>query len=203
MEILETHFFTIDLLVGFSLPVYIHLRHRSGSDGAGVIRLFWLGVAIGLTWEIPIFLSAVFAANPVVGFLREPPLHPFVFMVAHAFWDGGLFLAGLALVRALCRHPVLTSFRWPELAVLILWGQASELAVEIVSVLNQGWVYDGGQAWNPVLFQVAGHPITAVPQLIWLAAPVAYYFCALSLVRHAPTARHPLDPRSSTGVDVS
>jgi hypothetical protein len=27
-------------------------------------------------------------------------------MVAHAFWDGGLFLAGLALVEALCAHPV-------------------------------------------------------------------------------------------------
>jgi len=184
--ILETHFFTIDLLVGFSLPAYLHLRNRSRSDAGRIIQLFWLGVAIGLTWEIPIFLSAIFATDPIVGFLREPPLHPIVFMVAHAFWDGGLFLLGLTLVQALCARPVLAGFRWPEIAVLILWGQVSELAVEVISVLNQGWFYHGGHAWNPVLFHVAGHPITLVPQLIWLAAPVVYYLSALRLTRHAP-----------------
>jgi hypothetical protein len=174
--------------VGFSLPAYVHLRHRSRSCTAGVTRLFWLGVAIGLTWEIPIFLSAVLATDPIAGFLREPPLHPIVFMVAHAFWDGGLFLLGLALVRALCAHPVLASFRWPEVAVFILWGQISALAVEVVSVLNQGWFYHDGHAWNPVLFHVAEHPITLVPQLIWLVAPVVYYACALRLTRHVPAA---------------
>lgn len=109
-------------------------------------------------------------------------------LVAHAFWDGGLFLLGLALVRALCAHPVLASFRWPEIALFVVWGQASALAVEVGSVLNQGWVYDAGRASNPVLFRVAGHPITLLPQLIWLAAPVAYYLCASRLVRRAPAA---------------
>jgi hypothetical protein len=189
---LEAHFYAIDLFVGFSLPVYLHLRHRSRPDGAGILRLFWLGVVIGLTWEVPIFLSAIFAQDPIVGFLREPPLHPIVFMVAHSFWDGGLFLVGLGLVQALCSPPVLAGFRWQELAVLIVWGQASELAVELVSVLNQAWVYSGEHAWNPVLFEVAGHPITLVPQLIWLVAPVAYYLCALRMARQrGPAADAP------------
>jgi hypothetical protein len=184
-------FFVIDLLVGLSLPAYIHLHNRSRADRVAVIRLFWLGVAVGLTWEVPIFLSAVFASNPIVEFVREPPLHPLCFMVAHAFWDGGLFLAGLALVQALCAQPVLARFRWQELAVLVVWGQSSELAVEVVSVLNQGWVYSSAHAWNPVLFHVAGNPMTLLPQLIWLAAPVVYYPCALRLVRHPgrPTSR--------------
>jgi len=194
MGILEAHFFTLDLIVGFALPAFVHLSNRSRPDGRWVIRLFWLGVAIGLTWEIPIFLSALLATDPVVGFLREPPFHPIVFMVAHAFWDGGLFLAGLALVRALCAHPVLGAFRWQELAVLVLWGQLSEFAVEVVSVLNQGWVYSGEHAWNPVLFHVSGHPITIVPQLIWLAAPAAYYFCVLRLGRHARAAQRGAEP---------
>lgn len=182
-EILEAHFYTVDLLIGFALPLYVHLRHHSLPDGAVVVRLFWLGVAIGLTWEIPIFLSAILATNPVVGFLREPPLHPLVFMVGHAFWDGGLFLAGLALIRAACPHPVLVAFRWRELAVLVLWGQFSALAVEVVSVRNGGWVYNELHAWNPVLFRVSLHPITLIPQLVWLAAPVAYYLGALRLTR--------------------
>ena len=171
--------------MGFSLPVYIHLGHRSRPDRAVVIRLFWLGVGIGLTWEVPIFVSALVATDPIVGFLREPPLHPILFLVAHCFWDGGLFLAGLALVGALCAKPALRGFRWQELAVLVLWGQASELAVEVASVLNQGWVYSGAHAWNPVLFHAAGQPITLIPQLIWLAAPIAYYPCALRIIRQA------------------
>ncbi len=174
--------------MGFALPFLVHFRNRARPDHAGVVRLFWLGVAIGLSWEIPIFLSAIFAANPIVGFIREPPLHPIVFMVAHAFWDGGLFLAGLAFVQVLCSAPLLAAFRWQELVVLVVWGQVSELAVEVVSVLNQGWVYSGANSWNPVLFSVAGHPITLIPQLIWLAAPIAYYLCALRLAKHAPNA---------------
>jgi hypothetical protein len=180
-------FYGFDLAVGLSLPVYIHLRNRSREDGAGLIRLFWLGVAIGLTWEVPIFLSAVFASHPIVGFIHEPPLHPIVFMVAHAFWDGGIFLVGVALVAALCAKPLFARFRWQELAVLIVWGQASELAVESISVLNQAWVYSGEHPWNPVLFHLKGHPLTLVPQLIWLAAPVAYYLCVLGLSRRAST----------------
>jgi hypothetical protein len=150
-----------------------------------VVRLFWLGVGVGLAWEIPLFLSAIWASDPIVGFLREPPLHPAVFMIAHAFWDGGLFLVGLGLVRALCARPVLVGFRWRELAVLTAWGQGSALAVEVVSVLNRGWFYPAGHAWNPVLFRLEGHPVTVLPQLIWLAAPLAYYVLALRLVRRA------------------
>ena len=131
-----------------------------------VLRLFWLGVAIGLTWEVPLFLSAMLSSEPVVGFIREPPLHPSVFMIVHAFWDGGLFLIGLSLVRALCGDPILASFRWREVAVFVLWGQVSALAVEALSVLNDGWLYPEGHAWNPVLFRARGHGVTLLPQLI-------------------------------------
>jgi hypothetical protein len=182
---MQSYFYAIDLIVGFSLPVYIHVSNRSRADGAGIIRLFWLGVAIGLTWEVPIFLSALLATDPVVGFISEPPLHLLIFMVAHSLWDGGIFLAGVAVVQALCSGPILTKFRWQELAIFILWGQVTALAVEAVSVLNQGWVYSDAHAWNPVLFFFAGHPITILPQLIWLAAPVAYYLCILGRVRNA------------------
>lgn len=182
---MQKYFYTIDLVLGLALPVFIHLRNRTQPDGAFIIKLFWLGVGIGLTWEVPLFFSAIFAEEPVVGFLREPPLHPLVFMVAHSFWDGGIFLVGLGLVGVVCSQPVLTSFRWRELGVLIVWGQLSEFAVEAASIFNEGWVYSDSYSWNPVLFRFDGHPVTLVPQLIWLAAPVVYYSCVLRLVRIA------------------
>lgn len=181
--ILETYFYWIDMAVALGVTAFVVFGCRDTPQGRFLRRLFWLGVAVGLTWEIPIFLSGVYANAPVIRFLREPPFHPLVFMILHALWDGGLFLAGVACVWLLLPRPILQSFRWSELGVLLLWGQLSELAVEIGGVTNNAWVYAGDKAWNPVLFHVDGHPITLVPQLMWVAGPVVYYLLALRLVR--------------------
>lgn len=182
-QLIETYFWWIDLAIAAGVTAFVVLGCRSTPRLRFVRRLFWLGVAIGLTWEVPIFLSAIFAQAPVITFIREPPVHPWVLVVAHSLWDGGLFLAGVALIRVVLRGPLLRSFRWGELGVLLLWGQASELAVEIGGFTSDAWVYAGDKAWNPALFHVAGHPVTLVPQLIWLAAPVIYYLLALRLGR--------------------
>jgi len=188
----DTALYIADLVVGFSLPLVVHLRHRGAGQDRIVRQLFWLGVAIGLTWEVPIFLSAILAASPVVVFLHPPPLHPLWFMVSHSFWDGGLFLAGVLILRAAFGAAALQRFRWAELGVFVLWGQASELLVEITSVSGGLWAYVGTCSWNPALFEWRGHPITLLPQLIWLAAPVAYYLLAVRLVgRSARPARSP------------
>jgi hypothetical protein len=179
--------YVADLMVGFSLPLVVHLRQRGAGQARIVRRLFWLGVAIGLAWEVPIFLSAILAASPVVVFLESPPLHPLWFMLSHSFWDGGLFLAGVLLLRAAFGATALQRFRWAELGVFVLWGQASELLVEITSVTGGLWAYVGTHPWNPVLFEWRGHPITLLPQLIWLAAPVVYYPLAVLLVRPRPS----------------
>ena len=161
-----------DLLIGFLLPIYIHVRHRGAGTNAVVRRLFWLGVLIGTTWEVPIFFSAIFSTQPLVRFITEPPLHPFVFLVSHSLWDGGLFLAGLVFVRALLGPGILLGFRRVELALFVLWGQLSELMVEVTSVTAGGWVYVASHPWNVVLFELGGHPITLLPQLIWLELAV-------------------------------
>ena len=89
------------------------------------------------------------------------------------------------ILRASFGASALQRFRWAELGVFALWGQASELLVEITSVTGGLWAYVGTHPWNPVLFQWRGHPITLLPQLIWLAAPVAYYLLAVRLVRRS------------------
>lgn len=179
---LSKAYFIADLIVGFGLPIYVHLRYRGPEEEDRIVRrLFWLGVLIGLTWEVPIFLSAAFSSRPVIVFLNEPPLHPLVFMVSHTLWDGGLFLVGLLLLRSAFGGGFARRFRMVELLLFLLWGQVSALAVETSSVSAGGWVFVIPYSWNVVLFELSGHPITVLPQLIWVAAPVVYYAIATRL----------------------
>ena len=181
--LLRTYFWWIDLAIALGVTAFVVLGCRTGARGQFIRRLFWLGVAVGLTWEVPIFLSAVFADHPVITVLSPPPVPPLFLIVAHSLWDGGLFLAGVAIIWLVLPRPVLTTFSWRELAVFLLWGQLSEFAVEIGGVTNDAWTYSGDIAWNPVLFHVADHPITLVPQLIWFAAPIVFYLLAIRIAR--------------------
>ena len=181
--LLRTCFWWIDLAIAVGVTAFVVLGCRATPRGRFVRRLFWLGVGIGLTWEVPIFLSGTFADQPVIVFLREPPFPPLVFLVLHSLWDGGLFLAGVLLIWLGSPRPILQRFSVRELAILMVWGQLSEFAVEIGGVTNNAWSYVGDLAWNPVLFHVAGHPITLLPQLIWFAAPIVYYLVAIRIAR--------------------
>jgi hypothetical protein len=180
-DLLETYFWWLDLAVAISVTLVAGVACRFWSRGRSIHRLFWLGVAVGLTWEVPIFLSAVFAETPVIVLHSQPPVPPITLIVFHSLWDGGLFLGGVALVWALGPRPIFARFSVRELVVLLLWGQVSEFAVEIGGVTNDAWGYVGTHAWNPVLFHIQDHPITLVPQLIWFAAPIVYYLLALRL----------------------
>ncbi|MGB3050618.1 MAG: hypothetical protein WBB42_06440 [Polyangiales bacterium] len=175
-------YYTLDLIVGFGLPVVVFARRKRSEWDHRVNKLFWLGSAVGLTWEVPIFLSAILSSTPVITFIEEPPLDPYVFLISHTLWDGGLFVGGVLLLRLVFGKDALQRFQWSELSLLLIWGQLSAFAVEISSVTSEGWVYVANHPWNTALFEVGGHPITALPQAIWLFAPVVYYWLALKLV---------------------
>jgi hypothetical protein len=176
IELFKAGFYYVDLMIGFSLPVFFYFLYRSGKTDKLIWHLFWIGAFIGLAWEVPIFiLSGQTTSIPIISWIRPLPFHYAVFMIAHTLWDGGIFLIGVWLVRVLCPPPLFKQYNTRELLVLVIYGQASSLMVEISSVINEGWVYETGYCWNPVLFEVAGRPITLLPQLIWLAAPVVYY----------------------------
>lgn len=174
-------YYALDLIVGFGVPLIVFSRRNRSEWDCRLNKLFWLGAAVGLTWEVPIFLSAILSSTPVITFIEEPPLHPYVFLVSHTLWDGTLFVIGVLLMRLISGSEVLQRFRWSELLVLLVWGQLSAFAVEISSVTSGGWVYVAGHPWNRVLFEINGHPITALPQAIWLLAPVVYYWLALEI----------------------
>ncbi len=181
LDLLKNAFWWLDLAIAAGVTLWVVGFCRGSARGRWIQKLFWLGVAIGTTWEIPLFLSSTFARDPVLVMLSEPPIPPLGLIVAHSLWDGGLFLAGVVLIGLTCPRPILTRFSWRELGVLLLWGQLSELAVEFGGVTNEAWSYVAGFPFNPTLFQVAGHPITLMPQLIWFAAPIAFYLAALRI----------------------
>ncbi len=183
-ETIEQLFQWGDIAVALALPLALFALFRFGRIGRFVWVMFWIGVAIGLTWELPLhFAGPEHSSTPVFELISAWPLPPILQPLLHASWDGGIFLMGMLLVKHLCREPQFVRFRWSELAVLLVWGTLSELAVEL-SASGVAWSYIP-KSWNPALFQFRGADITLMPQLIWVAAPIVFYLTAL-LVRKTP-----------------
>lgn len=180
-ELFAESYYSLDLLVGFSSPLIFLLLYRLRKIERHTWHFYWIGALIGLAWEVPIFvLSGEATGIPIVVWHRPLLVHYSVFMVSHTLWDGLLFVIGIWLVRLTCRAPCFQSFRWPELLVLVLWGQASELLVEISSTANDGWAFVE-YWWNPVIFECNGHNIAWLMQVIWLLASVLFYIVLLKL----------------------
>jgi hypothetical protein len=187
-DFFTVNFYWIDISIGLAIALVIILLYFFKRIQKFTWSLYWVGVLLGLAWELPLSLCNEFSLYPVANFLTPLPFHFSVIVVTHSLWDGGLFLVGVWLIYTICRSPHFSQFRSAELGVLLLWGQLSELAVEISSTFNNAWEYIP-YWWNPSLFLFNGHHITLLPQLIWLVAPIVFYLLALKLrSRFAPQA---------------
>ena len=176
-----TLYYIADVVIALAFPLFFYVNHRTGRFRPRIWKLYWIGCAIGLTWEIPMFLSGPeFQTEPFIYLVNDFPLHPVFHPVLHTLWDGGLFLIGYWFTLQLCKSPILQSFRWRELGVMVLWGQLSELAVEVSATSVGAWTF-AEKSYNPTLFPLGDRVITAIPQSIWLVAPVVFYLMALGL----------------------
>ncbi len=181
LETFKEAYYYLDLLVGFSAPIVFYALYRTGRIDKFLWHFFWIGCAIGLVWELPIFvLSGESTSLPLVTWTRPLVAHYLVFMTSHTLWDGLIFVIGIWLVYAICRGPYFQRFRWSELLVLFFWGQVSELLVELSSTLNDGWAFVE-YWWNPVMFRFNGHNIAWLMQSIWAVAPIVFYFLLIRL----------------------
>ncbi len=188
MELFRQSYYYSDLAIGYGAPLVFLVLYKTRRIDGFIWRFFWIGVLVGLLWEIPIFvLSGESTSLPIVVWNRPFPCHYLVFMVSHSLWDGLLFVIGIGLVRLFCRKPHFEKFRSQELLVLLIWGQVSELLVEISSTANDGWSFVE-YWWNPVMFTVNNHNVTWLGQWIWAAAPVLYY---VLLIRFGPQNKTP------------
>jgi len=181
LEIFKEAYYYLDLLIGFSSPFLFYFLYKSGRIEKFVWHFFWIGVLVGTTWEIPIFvLSGESTSIPIITWTRPLIAHYLVFMVSHSLWDGLIFVIGFWLVYRICRKPFFQHFRWSEILVFLIWGQASELLVELSSTLNDGWAFIH-YWWNPVIFQFNGHNITWLMQIVWASASIGYYILLIKL----------------------
>jgi len=180
LNFFQENFYWIDFTIGFLIPIVVATLYKAKRISRFTWYLFWLGVLLGLAWELPMSISNEFSIYPVAQFITPLLTHFSIVVITHSFWDGGLFLIGVGLIYLICKSPHFTKFKGKELAVLLIWGQLSELAVELSSTYSGAWEYIP-YWWNPSLFVFNGHYITLLPQLIWLIAPIVFYTIAVKL----------------------
>lgn len=171
---MDALWFLLDLGVGLAIPIALGILWGVGWLPALLWRIFWEGILLGLTWELPFhFLGPAYQADPLFVLVRPWPLLPILQPLLHTLWDGGVLVAGAVLVGLVCPAPTFARFRWGELLVLEVWGVGSALLVE--SLASRGeWAYIP-RWWNPALFAVGGPPVTLLPVAVWAVAPLLLY----------------------------
>ncbi len=180
-ELFKQSYYYLDLLVGFAAPLFFYLLYRTGRINKRLWYFFWIGVFVGAIFEIPVFvLSAEGTSMPIILWHRPLITHYSVFVVAHSLWDGMIFIIGVWLIYAIRGKQALRKFSFPELLVMLVWGQVSALAVELSSTFNDGWSYYE-YWWNPVIFRVHGYNITVLIQITWFIVSIVFYLLLVKL----------------------
>ena len=168
-------YYPLDLAVAAWVPLLLHALYFAGRARGELLRWFWIGAAVGLTWEVPIFVgSAATEGYRTIAWITPLPLHWSVFMVAHTLWDGGRYVLGCLILRGLFGPGALSRRRGAELAVFVLYGQVQAIVVELSSLFNDGWAFLD-LWWNPAVATVNGHNLTLMQHVFWLWGAVAFW----------------------------
>ncbi|MBD3338139.1 MAG: hypothetical protein GF353_03460 [Candidatus Lokiarchaeota archaeon] len=180
LDFFRNYFFALDYILAAIVLTLIVLLYSAKRISQFTWILYWIGVGVGLLWELPIGLLRV-VGFPVAQFIESRPILPFPFhSIVHSITDGGIFLVGVCIVRLGFNPPYFNDFKGKEFLIFIIWGQLQSLAVEVLSLIGGGWEYIP-YWWNPTLFEINGHPFTLLPQLIWFIAPIIYYALIINL----------------------
>ena len=166
-------YYPLDLAIGFGVPLVLMVLRLVGRLHRDAWKRFWLGCAVGATWEVPIFAGSCASSTwATIHFLSPPPVPWPLLLLSHTLWDGTLFALGWWLVNRIvsATHRPLAAA-----ALFVLYGQLQALAVEVSSLTSGGWGYHV-QWWNPELLQINGQPLTALPHLFWLWGSAVFWW---------------------------
>ncbi|TFF92641.1 hypothetical protein EU546_07345 [Candidatus Thorarchaeota archaeon] len=172
-----------DYAVSVILILLFVYLYRSKRIDKVLFYAFWAGCLIGSVWEFTFMLwgpGFAYSVNPWPFGLSGWPKK-----LSHSIWDGGIFMVGVWLCQKLIdRRPLFTSFNWRELGIMEIWGVFQGFLVEYLFV-GRVWFYVP-LPWNPVIIPplpggASAVGYTLIPQLVWIIAPVVFYFSLLWL----------------------
>ncbi|MEO1041418.1 MAG: hypothetical protein AAFX52_03935 [Pseudomonadota bacterium] len=159
------------------------------------VWLFILGGVLGSTWEIGFtVLDMAYQIEPGGAPLAEgeeftfdgPLILGLAVLLVFCLWDAGLFIAGAIIARRVLKRELFARFSWPELGILLAWGQAQSFFVEMLAISAGWWAYKP-TASNPQLIPYLDGSITLWPQLVWVLAYLVFYGAALVIARPTPS----------------
>jgi hypothetical protein len=176
-------YYAADLFCAVAFPLLVWLGRSRAWPNPHAWRLFWVGAAIGLSWEIPIFAMSAWTGTPILVWQTPLPLPPAAFIVAHSSWDGALLLAGYEIARRITTRRGASPFGVLGISIQVLWGQLTEICVELSAIGAGTWVYLDGLWFNPPWAFVAGHPLPTGLQVAWLCASLAFAGVAARVTR--------------------
>ena len=162
-------------IVGNSAPLVFFLFYKYRIISKELFNLYFLGVLVGLSWEIPFALAGKSFHLILIDWPIDLPL---VRNITYSFIDGLIFFIGVLLAKAYLknRHFVY-KFNSTALLIMIIWGSFSEFLVDL-NGNGKLWLFI--ENWyNPVFVTINGNGLTIIPQLIWFVAPIVYYFTVL------------------------
>ena len=167
------------LIVGSSSPIIFFLLYQLGYVSKKIITLFIIGICVGLTWEIPFAL----AGDSFHLILVDWPIDlPLVRNINYAFLDGLIFLIGIFFCNKFLKNDnYLYAFNKNALLIMIIWGGVSEFLIDL-NCNGKLWLFIDNW-YNPVFITINGNNLTILPQIIWLVAPVVYYFSVLRIFK--------------------
>mgnify|MGYP001328040777 FL=1 len=163
-------------IIGNSAPFFFIIFYKAQKISSELFTLYFLGVLVGLTWEIPFSLAGKSFHLILIDWPIDLPL---VRNITYSFIDGLIFIVGILLAKVFLKNKnFLYKFNFKALSIMVIWGSVSEFLVDL-NGNGKLWLFIDNW-YNPVFITINGNGLTIIPQLIWFLAPIVYYFVILN-----------------------
>ena len=163
-------------IIGNSAPLLFIILLKTEKISREFFNLYFLGVLVGLTWEIPFALAGKSFHLILIDWPIDLPL---VRNITYSFIDGLIFIVGILLAKVFLKNKnFLYEFDAKALSIMIIWGSVSEFLVDL-NGNGKLWLFIDNW-YNPVFITINGNGLTIIPQLIWFIAPIVYYLVILN-----------------------
>ena len=140
-------------IIGNSLPFFFIIFYKAQKISSELFTLYFLGVLVGLTWEIPFALAGKSFHLILIDWPIDLPL---VRNITYSFIDGLIFIVGILLAKVFLKNKnFLYEFDAKALSIMIIWGSVSEFLVDL-NGNGKLWLFIDNW-YNPVFITINGN----------------------------------------------